>query len=159
MADAAEDPISCAIAALARAQRQDLPPATAEACKEAQTWLLEAAEERRAFMAVAHNAMALVETLDEYEEAIEAGDEGRIGALNEASAERTRWSTHRTNCLLSSPMSGKRREVSGLPACCAPQVQRHSGKLQESRLRRRLRPSSVRIVIIVRPSSAPQRAW
>jgi ABC-type transporter Mla subunit MlaD len=87
MTDAADDPLSHALQALTRALSADPPPAVAEAIREAADALLVAMEEHKAFVAVANTAMALVEALDEYEEAVEGDDEEKIAAASEAGAE------------------------------------------------------------------------
>ena len=87
MTDTADDPLAHAFQALTRALSADPPPAVAEAIREAADALLVAVDEHKAFVAVANTAMALVEALDEYEEATEGGDEAQIAAASEAGAE------------------------------------------------------------------------
>ena len=65
-------------------EMEDPAEALVQAAREA---LSEAQTERGALLAVAEEARGLVETLDEYNEAIEAGQEERIADLAEAGAE------------------------------------------------------------------------
>ena len=87
MTDTADDPLSHALQALSRALDADPPPAVAEAIREAADALLVAVEEHKAFVTVANAAMALVEALDDYEEATEDGDEAKITIAAEAGEE------------------------------------------------------------------------
>ncbi|TNC74162.1 hypothetical protein [Rubellimicrobium roseum] len=64
-----------------------MPLGVAEAWKEAYEALLEAIDERKAFMAVTGAAMTLVDVLDAYEDALEEGNQERIAELAEAGAE------------------------------------------------------------------------
>ena len=87
MTDTAEDPLSHALQALTRALDADPPPNVADAIREAADALLLAVEEHKAFVTVANTAMALVEALDDYEDAVEDGDEAKIAAASEAGEE------------------------------------------------------------------------
>lgn len=87
MTDTADDPLAHALQALTRALSTDPPPAVAEAIREAADALLVAVEEHKAFVAVANTAMALVEALDDYEGAVEDGDEEKIAAASATGAE------------------------------------------------------------------------
>ena len=87
MPDRADDPLSRAFRALARAQGAALPPDAVDALSEISDALLEALEERKAFVTVANAAMTLIEVLDDYEEAVESGDEGKIAVAAEAGDE------------------------------------------------------------------------
>ena len=87
MSDAADDPLSHALQALSRALDADPPPVVAEAIREAADALLVAVEEHKAFVTVANAAMALVEALDDYEDATEDGDEAKIATEAEAGGE------------------------------------------------------------------------
>jgi hypothetical protein len=64
-----------------------MPPEAAEVLKEVSDALVDAVEERQAFVTVATAAMTLVEVLDDYEEAVEDGDEEKITAAAEAGEE------------------------------------------------------------------------
>lgn len=87
MTDTPDDPLPRALAALASAQSPDLPPAVSEALREASDAILEAMQEREAFVAVTNGSMRLIEVLDEYEGAIEDGNEEQIATLAKAGAE------------------------------------------------------------------------
>ena len=87
MTDTPDEPLSRALAALARVQGPDLPSIVSAALNEASDAILEAMQEREAFVAVTNGSMRLIEVLDEYEEAIEDGNEEQIATLAEASAE------------------------------------------------------------------------
>lgn len=87
MTDHPDDPLSRALHALSRAQGTALPPEAAEILKEVSDALLEALDERKAFVTVANAAMTLVEVLDDYEDAVEGGDEEKITAAAEAGEE------------------------------------------------------------------------
>ena len=87
MTDTADDPLSHALQALSRALDADPPPAVAEAIREAADALLVAVDEHKAFVTVANAAMALVEALDDYEDATEDGDEAKIATAAEAGEE------------------------------------------------------------------------
>lgn len=87
MPDHADDPLSRALRALAHAQDAALPPDAVDALSEMSNALSEALEERKAFVTVANAAMTLIEVLDDYEEAVESGDEGKIAAAAEAGDE------------------------------------------------------------------------
>jgi hypothetical protein len=85
--DHPDDPLSRALHALSRAQSTALPPGAADILKEVSDALLEALDERKAFVIVANAAMTLVEVLDDYEEAVDGGDEEKITAAAEAGEE------------------------------------------------------------------------
>jgi hypothetical protein len=85
--DHPDDPLSRALHALTRAESAVMPPEVADIVKEVSDALLEAMDERRAFVTVANAAMTLVEVLDDYEEAVEDGDEEKITAAAEAGEE------------------------------------------------------------------------
>lgn len=83
----ADDPLSRALRALAHAQGAALPLDAVDALSEMSDALLEAPEERKTFVIVANAAMTLIEVLDDYEEAVKSGDEGKIAAAAEAGDE------------------------------------------------------------------------
>ncbi len=87
MTDHPDDPLSRALHALTRAQGVAIPPEAVDALKQVSDALSEALDERTAFVTVANAAMTLVEVLDDYEEAVEDGDEARITAAAEAGEE------------------------------------------------------------------------
>ena len=87
MTDHPDNPLSRALHALTRAQSTVMPPEAADILKEVSDTLLEAMDERKAFVTVANAAMTLVEVLDDYEEAVEGGDEDKITAAAEAGEE------------------------------------------------------------------------
>ena len=87
MTDTSDDPLSQALATLGSIQGADMPPAMAEALKGVSDAIVEALEEREALNAVADRAMTLVEVLDDYESAIEDGNEEQIASLAEAGSE------------------------------------------------------------------------
>ena len=87
MTDHPDDPLSRALHALTRAQGAVMPPEAADVLKEVSAALLDAMDERKAFVTVANAAMTLVEVLDGYEKAVEGGDEAKITAAAEAGEE------------------------------------------------------------------------
>lgn len=87
MTDTSDDPLSRALVALASVEGADMPPMVAEVLKEVSAAILQGLEERDALTAVADRAMTLVEVLDNYESAIDDGNEEQIASLAEAGSQ------------------------------------------------------------------------
>jgi hypothetical protein len=81
------NPLVRALAALDRLEPAEKSNDDAALWQEARQALLAALEEREAFLAVVGTAAGLIDVLDDYDDAVEAGDEKRIEELAQAGSD------------------------------------------------------------------------
>ena len=111
MTNAFDNPLARALSALDRLQSPDMNLAAAAAWQEARDALLEGMKQRGGFVAVVHRAIDLIDALDGYEDALEAGDEGQIDKLAEAGTEAEEALVEALNEVL--PDTGTDADLSG----------------------------------------------
>lgn len=82
----AANPLVLALVALDRLEPAEKPPEQATDWQEMRQAILRAMQEREAFLVAVGAAVGLTNALDDYSDALEAGDEERAGDLAEAAA-------------------------------------------------------------------------
>jgi hypothetical protein len=87
MNETVPNPLVRALAALDRLEPADKAGDDAGVWQEARQALLAALEEREAFLTVVGTAAGLIDVLDDYDDAVEAGDEKLIEELAQAGSE------------------------------------------------------------------------